>query len=286
MQLTAVVAVLFLTQVIGSEAQYVVQPKDSLTSVGARFGISPEGLAETNGLDLTAPLRIGQTLRVDNRHIVPAVQGAVIVINVPQRMLFRTEPDGQIQAFPVAAGRRGWKTPLGDFTVVNQEIDPTWDVPLSIQAEMRKEGKPVLKHVPPSPQNPLGKYWIGLSIPNLGIHGTNAPASIYSLVTHGCVRLHPEDIDNLFRQVEIGTSVRIIYEPVLIVRQDDSILLEVHPDAYGTAQPPLSVVLDRARSGGYIDLLDLELVRDAIRKRDGVVRDVTKRSRPGAGSKH
>ena len=280
MQLTAVVAALFFAQVIGSEAPYTVQPKDSFTRVGARFGVSPEGLAEANGLELTTPLRIGQTLRVNSRHIVPSVQDAAIVINVPQRMLFWRGPDGQIQTFPVATGRRGWKTPLGDFTVVNLEIDPTWDVPLSIQAEMRREGKPVLKHVPPSPQNPLGRYWIGLSVPNLGIHGTNAPASIYSLVTHGCVRLHPEDIENLFMQVEIGTSGRIIYEPVLIVRQDDSIFIEVHPDAYGTAQPPLSLVLERARSEGYIERLDLALVRDAIRKRDGVVRDVAKRPVP------
>src|SRR5207244_4257585 len=59
------------------------------------------------------------------------------------------------------------------------------------------QGKPVLTHVPPSPANPLGKYWLGLSIPGVGIHGTNAPSSIYNLQTHGCIRLHPDDIEKL-----------------------------------------------------------------------------------------
>lgn len=273
----SIVAALILAQIVGSEFPYTVRAGDSLTKIGARFGVSPAGLAAANGLGLSSRVVVGRSLTVNTRHIVPSIEGARIVVNVPQRMLFWIPSDGSIQEFPVAAGRRAWETPVGDFTVATRETDPTWDVPLSIQAEMRREGKPVLKRVPPSPQNPLGKYWIGLSTPNLGIHGTNSPSSIYSLVTHGCMRLHPEDIEQMFPQVEIGMSVRIVYEPVLMTREGDAVFLEVHPDTYGMAADARKAIMERARLKGYFELVDQALVEEAFRKRDGVVRNVTRR---------
>jgi L,D-transpeptidase ErfK/SrfK len=269
--------VLLMAQITGSQSVYTVLAGDSLTTVGARFGVSAPALAEANDLRLTSHLSIGQILKIDNRHLTPPLDGVRIVVNVPQRMLFWVSTESEVQAFPIAAGRRNWKTPIGDFAVATLETDPTWDVPLSIQDEMRREGKAVLTHVPPSQQNPLGKYWLGLTIPGVGIHGTNAPASIYSLVTHGCIRLHPDDIAQLFSQVEVGIRGRIVYEPVLIARVGDLVFLEVHPDAYGKVPEPFERVLERARSEGYADMLDLPLVKETIRKRDGIARDVTRR---------
>jgi L,D-transpeptidase ErfK/SrfK len=277
MYLSIGAAVLFMGQIIGSESVYTVRAGDSLTTVGARFGVSARVLAEANDVVPTSHLSVGHVLEIDNRHLTPSLDGARIVVNIPQRMLFWVSTENEVQAFPIAAGKRTWKTPIGDFGVATRETDPTWDVPLTIQEEMRREGRPVLTHVPPSPQNPLGKYWLGLTIPGVGIHGTNAPASIYSLVTHGCIRLHPDDIAQLFSQVEIGTRGRIVYEPVLIARVGDRLFLEVHPDAYGTGPEPLGKVLEQARSGGYADMLDLPLVKETIRKRDGIARDVTRR---------
>ena len=70
-----------------------------------------------------------------------------------------------------------------------------WIVPESIQEEMRREGKDVLTRVPPGPDNPLGRHWIGLSIGGIGIHGTIAPSSVYHFRSHGCIRLHPDDVE-------------------------------------------------------------------------------------------
>jgi L,D-transpeptidase ErfK/SrfK len=142
---------------------------------------------------------------------------------------------------------------------------------------MRRAGRPVLTRVLPSPQNPLGEYWIGLSFPAIGIHGTNAPLSIYKLVTHGCIRLHPDDVRSLFDKVGVGMRGRIIYEPVLLERAGDSIFLEVHSDAYDKESDPLRKVLAMAQSMGLLDRLDLLLVKEVIRKRDGIARDVTRR---------
>jgi len=270
-------AVLLLAQIVGGEFTYAVQPGDSLTSISARFGVDLHVLAEGNGLKASDRLQASRALKIDNRHIVPVVEDSDLVINIPQRMLFHFD-HGQIAcACPIAAGSPGWRTPVGTFEIMLKEEKPTWDVPASIQEEMRRSGKAVLTHVPPSPENPLGEYWIGLNLPGIGIHGTSAPTSIYKLATHGCIRLHPEDIRDLFSKVEVGMRGRVIYETVLVVRTEDSIFLEVHPDAYQKEPDPLRRVLDIAQSEGFLGMLDLPLVREVIRKHDGIARDVTRR---------
>lgn len=271
-------AALVLAQIVGGEFEYTVQRGDSLTSLGARFGVSVRVLAEANDLNPTEILHVGKVLQIDNRHIVPRDTGpTVLVVNVPQLMLFVLGPDSPPEGYPVAAGRPSWRTPRGEFTVATKEIDPTWDVPVSIQEEMRRAGKPVLTHVPPSPSNPLGKYWIGLSIPGVGIHGTNVPSSIYSNATHGCIRLRPADIEKVFSQADVGMPGRILYEPVLVDFEAGMVFLEVHPDIYKLAPDPLRFVLDTAEADGFLDLLDLPRVEETIRRQDGIARDVTRR---------
>lgn len=272
-----ILTLVLAAQIVGSESVYTARSKDSLKTVGARFGVSVTVLAQENRLKPTDHLHIGQTLKIDNRHIVPLVDAARIVVNIPQRTLFWTDSSNTVHAFPIAAGKPSWRTPTGTFEVASHETNPVWDVPVSIQEEMRNAGKPVLTRVPPGPENPLGKHWIGLSIPGVGIHGTNAPSGIYRLATHGCIRLHPDDIQQMFPQVEIGMTGEIIYQAVLVTRVGDSVYVEVHPDAYGRGSDSLATVLELARVGGYDDMLDLSLAREVFRKRDGVARDVTRR---------
>jgi L,D-transpeptidase ErfK/SrfK len=218
---------------VGREFDYTVQRGDSLSGIGARYGVSAKALASRNGIRLSTRLRPGQVLRVDNRHIVPATLENGILINLPQRLLFLFE-DGRLVAwYPVAVGQPDWQTPTGSFRVMTRETDPVWDVPVSIQREMARKGEPVRKKVPPGPDNPLGEYWIGLSATCCGIHSTNAPQSVYQFQTHGCVRMNPEDAEDLFYRIEVGVPVEIIYEPVLVGRNaDGTTLVEVHPDIY------------------------------------------------------
>ena len=219
--------------IVGKEFNYSVEKGDTLSGIGARFGVGAKALAARNGIALSAKLRPGQILRVDNRHIVPAALEQGILINLPQRLLFLFE-DGRLVAwYPVAVGQPDWQTPTGSYKVVTRETDPVWDVPVSIQREMRQKGERVRKKVPPGPDNPLGEYWMGLSMSCCGIHSTNAPQSVYSFQTHGCIRMNPEDAEDLFYRVEVGVPVEIIYEPVLLARNPDgTTFMEVHPDIY------------------------------------------------------
>jgi L,D-transpeptidase ErfK/SrfK len=206
---------------------------------------------------------------------VPARQDDVqILINVPQRMLFYFGSAADA-AFPAALGRRDWQTPLGEFSIVLAEANPTWDVPKSIQEEMRREGKRVIGKVAPGPDNPLGDYWLGLSLGAVGIHGTNAPSSIYRHTTHGCIRLHPEDIACLYSRVTVGMRGRIVYEPVLLAKTDEGVFLEAHPDVYRRAiGNPLVNLRATAAAAGIADAIDWNAAAKVLGERRGIATSV------------
>ncbi len=260
--------------IAGSVRPYQVVRGDTLGSIGARFGVDPGTLATDNALAAAAPLAVGRTLVIDNRHLVPAaVAESDIVVNIPQRMLFHRA--GEVTALPVAVGRRDWPTPRGRFTVVALERHPTWDVPASIAAEARRRGRELPASIPPGPDNPLGDFWIGLSGGGIGLHGTNAPGSIYRAATHGCIRLHPDDIDWLFPRVAPAAVVTTVYQPVLLARVDARVYLEVHPDIYRKVSDVLAQARTAAESLGLADAIDWKVAAAAIEARHGVARDVT-----------
>ena len=258
------------TALTGSVRSYEIAAGDTLTSVGARFGVAPATLARDNGLRPDARLRTGDRLIVDDRHLSPAAIRDGIVLNVAQRMLFVFVDGELVRAFPIAVGKPGWPTPVGRFSILTKEIDPVWDVPVSIQREMVREGQPVLTTVPPGPDNPLGNRWLALSAPGVGIHGTNQPASIYRFTTHGCIRLHPDDMLELFDLVDVGSIVEIRYEPVLLARSgEDTVFLEVHPDPYKRGESPEGQLLSLLRTAGLEHLADSTAVSRAIQERAG-----------------
>ncbi|HSF29301.1 MAG TPA: L,D-transpeptidase family protein [Candidatus Tectomicrobia bacterium] len=263
---------------VGGETFYTVQPGDSLTRIGARFGVAAGVLSRENGLQPLSRLKIGQELRVDNRHIVPPGVQDGIIINLPQRLLFYFVQGKLVSYYPVGLGRPDWPTRTGAFTILSMEENPVWDVPKSIQQEMRRCGQPVRTQVLPGPDNPLGQYWLGLSLSGYGIHGTIAPASIYQFQSHGCIRLHPDDIADLFARVAVGTPGRIIYAPVLLAQVTaDQIYLEVHRDVYKRRGAPLAEVQQLSLLGGFGPRLDGQRVQEVVHLKDGVAREVSRR---------
>jgi L,D-transpeptidase ErfK/SrfK len=264
---------------VGGSSPYKVKRGDSWTLLGARFGVDPRLLARANGLSPQGRLSIGQSLRVENRHIVPDA-GDGIVVNIPQRLLFFFHEGTLAAWYPVAVGRANWQTSTGRFEVVSRRRRPAWHVPPSIQEEMRRQGEPVRTVVPPGPQNPLGEHWIGLSGSSCGIHGTNAPESIYSFRTHGCIRLHPDDAADLFARVSIGTPVEIAYEPVLLARQPDgAVFLEVNPDVYGRAADLRALFEAAAARQNVLDIVDPARVEAVLANRAGIAERID-RARP------
>jgi L,D-transpeptidase ErfK/SrfK len=152
---------------------------------------------------------------------------------------------------------------------------------------MRRSGKPVQTVVPPGPDNPLGGYWLGLAPSTCGLHATNAPASIYSLRTHGCIRLHPDDAAALFERSGLGDPVRIVYEPVLLAAlADGRICLEVNPDAYGRAGSARASVERWIAEHDLGARVDRARVDEVIARREGLAFDVTADGRGGLCTPH
>jgi L,D-transpeptidase ErfK/SrfK len=267
--------------ITGGVTSHTIVAGETLATVGSRFGVDPATLASANGLRPNARVARGQVLQIDNRHIVPPdLARGLIIVNVPQRMLF-FDDQGAVMAFPVAVGRSTWRTPLGQFRVVKVEADPSWDVPTSIQAEARAKGRILPAVVPPGPDNPLGKYWLGLSLGDVGIHGTNAPSSIYRVTTHGCIRVHPDDIATLFRRVSLQTTGRVVYEPVLLAAVGQQVFVEAHRDVYGKMPDGRAAVQRLADEARVADRVDWPAVDAVLAARAGIARDVTRKNPHG-----
>lgn len=259
---------------VGGQMSYDVKAGDTLTSIGARFAVAPATLIELNQLTSPYTLAAGQRLAIDNTHIAVANPSVSLTINIAQRLLVLLEGE-RVRAYPITVGKRSWPTPVGDFTIVSKETDPVWDVPVSIQREMEQQGKPVITRMEASPANPLGRHWIGLSLPGLGIHGTNAPSSIYRFASHGCIRLHPDDIADLFQRVSIGAAGVFIYQPVIVAAIDRRVWVEAHPDEYRRFGDAMGSVREAADRAGLGAVIDWALVEEVVRQRRGRAVDVT-----------
>jgi L,D-transpeptidase ErfK/SrfK len=273
-------------QIVGGEFDVIAAARDSFTSLASRFGESAAILAGDNGQQVTDRLHAGDTIHIDNRHIVPPEESDFIEVNLPQRMLFHFEEGKLSGAYPVAVGQPGkqWQTPIGSFTVIQMQENPSWSPPASIQREGEEEGRHV-GAIGPGPNNPLGKYWIGLSFPIVGIHGTNHPATVYSDLTHGCVRLRPENIDALFHAVDLDDRGEIVYLPLMLAQLDDGrIFLESEKDIYGRGTGGIGGVRALAQAAGIDSLIDWDRAGRVVTDQDGIARDVTATSERTGGA--
>jgi L,D-transpeptidase ErfK/SrfK len=263
--------------IIGGETTYVVNKGDSFELIGARFGIHWKNIPKWNGLDATLSPIEGMTLRLNTRKIVPKSLKDGIVINIPDRTLYFFK-DGYLTAFPVGVGKRleDRQTATGKFKIVQKRTNPTWYVPKSIQMEALLQGKPVEEVVPPGPENPLGRFALVTSIPGLLIHETIWPKSVYRYRSHGCMRLLPEHMEQLFRLVEVKTLGEIIYEPVkLAVVPNKGIYLEVRTDVYKRTTSVREHARKIIEAQGLSDRVNWGHVERLVRTESGVAEDIS-----------
>jgi lipoprotein-anchoring transpeptidase ErfK/SrfK len=147
-------------------------------------------------------------VRVRTRMLPPKVTaasfGPLIVIDRGHNRLVLFHGEKKVRSFPVATGQAIYPTPAGTFHIVVKQRDPWWYPPTY---DSWAAG---LKPVPPGPDNPLGTRWMGLSVPGVGIHGTDEPASIGYSESHGCIRMQVPDAEWLFDHVQVGTTVHIV----------------------------------------------------------------------------
>jgi L,D-transpeptidase ErfK/SrfK len=217
--------------IIGTLLTYTVKHDESLIEIARKFDIGYQEIVEVNpDLDPFVPGE-GISVAIPTSWILPDVsQHEGIVINLSEMRLFyffKQKRSTLVMTFPIGIGREGFATPVGKFRVIEKTVNPNWYVPKSIREE-----KPELPEiVPPGPDNPLGSHALRLSLGNVLIHGTNKPWGVGRRVSHGCIRLYPEDIPWLFKSVSKGTLVTIVRQPIKVGAKDkNKVFIEVHDD--------------------------------------------------------
>jgi L,D-transpeptidase ErfK/SrfK len=259
--------------IAGDVITYAVQPGDDVNSLSAAFGVEPAKLMADNRLT-ERTLEPGDALRIDNRHLVPA-SDASVVVSIAQRRLFHFTGETLRASYPVAVGRRATPTPTGPFMVVRIADEPSWEVPLTSLDPRRRSERSACAQLESSADNPMGRYWIGLSLSGIGIHGTHEPASVYRYDTGGCVRMRPEDMADLFNEIVLGDQGAAIYEPVLLGRVAGRIYLQAYADNYRREPNSLARVERTAAAVGFDERIDWNRVSRALADRDGGLVDVT-----------
>lgn len=249
------------TDIVGNVQVAIAGENDTLPEIARRYNLGYEEIVAANpGVDTWNP-GAGTQVVLPTAFILPAGAREGIVLNLATMRLFyypeaKDGEPAEVITHPVGIGREGWRTPQGITRITQKTANPKWTVPASVRREHAAQGDPLPAVVPPGPDNPLGQYAMRLSLPSYLIHGTNKPWGVGMRVSHGCIRMYPEDIARLFPDVPVGTPVRIINEPYLTGWRDGQLYLEAHA--------PLAE--DSRYQDGNVTALQQQLATEAAQK--------------------
>ncbi len=254
--------------VIGQNRLYRLGEDETLIELARRMGVGYNALTAANpGIDPWLPPS-GKDILLPYAAVLPTESAPGITVNLAEFRLFhvwREDDRYRIRSYPIGIGTEGRNTPEREFVIEAKVRDPAWTAPPSIRRE--RPDDPVF--IPPGPDNPLGEYWLQLG-EGYGIHGTNRPFGVGRRVSAGCVRLYPEDIRELFHRVQIGTPVRVIYQPIKVGLEGDTLVVEVHHDYLERISDPLEEVLTRKRALGWKGGVDLTALVAALNDARGI----------------
>jgi len=264
---------------IGAVIRVEASSEETLLDIARRHDLGQDEIVLANPLvDRWLPAD-GAEVTLPTAYILPHAARRGLVLNVPEMRLYYYQPRARgraeaVYTYPVSIGRMDWSTPLGKTKIVEKTKNPSWRPPESILAEHATDGEILPELVPPGPDNPLGKFAMRLGLPGYLIHGTNKPFGVGMRVTHGCVRMYPEDIESLYAMVSVGTPVTIVNQPIKLGWRGDLLYVEIHPPLeeekpeHGLRTRVLQLI--RAESGKRRVVLDDAAVNAALELRNGI----------------
>ncbi|MEJ2398656.1 MAG: L,D-transpeptidase family protein [Gammaproteobacteria bacterium] len=220
--------------IVGHVRYIKAKQSDTLLDIARRFDLGYNQIHDANPkVDMWIP-GAGTRVVLPTRYILPDAPRKGIVVNIAEMRLYyypKVKPGEipRVETYPVSIGRQNWGTPLAATRVVAKIAGPAWYPPASIRAEHAANGDPLPRRVAPGINNPLGQFALQLGLPGYLIHGTNKDYGVGMQVSHGCIRLYPEDISQLFSHVSDGTPVRIVNQPYKVGWDNGALYLEVHP---------------------------------------------------------
>ncbi len=277
---------------IGQVQRVQAEYEDTLLDIARAHGLGFNEIKLVNSqVDTWLPGQ-GRKIVLPTRFVLPQAPRDGMVLNIPEMRLYYFPPAGiggrkTVITYPLGIGREGWGTPYVKTRIAEKKQNPTWYPPESIRKEHAALGDPLPERVAPGPDNPLGAYAMRLGLPTYLIHGTNKPFGIGMRVSHGCIRLYPEDIARLYARVRVGTPVYIINQPFKLGIEGERIYLEAHPwldedaeDFQGNLTSVISTLLRLAGDRRYE--LNWELAKQIIHAPNGLPVEIGRFLPPGA----
>lgn len=259
-------------QLIGEKQHHIVDKKETLLDIARNYDLGYNEIVDLYpDYDPWLPPH-GTRLELPTQRLLPDSKQTGIVVNVAEMRLyyfFKRQQNTFITSYPIGIGDVDFPTPTGSYSIANKVINPTWYIPVSLREKYGTSS------IPPGPDNPLGRYWLGLSNSQYGIHGTDIPWSIGRTVTHGCIRMYPEDIEPFFTTIEPGVEVHLIYEPVKIGLIDGRVMIEVHKDIYNQIQNLELYTKEKLALQEMLHLVDEKKFALAIQQATGLPTDIT-----------
>jgi L,D-transpeptidase ErfK/SrfK len=258
-------------EVVGMTRYHRVEGEETLYEIARKYNIGFNEVAAANpGIKNPFKPGAGNEVTLPTKWILPGTrEGFDVIINIAEMRLYRLFSSGErrlASSYPIGVAIEGFDTPLGTFRISGKLVKPTWIVPDSV----RREQPDLPEIVPPGDENPLGDYALKLSDSHYFIHGTNKPFGIGMRVSHGCIRLYPEDIVELYSILNLGSSVKIVYEPVKAGFRSGGLYIEVHDDYLGRIVDIEAHARELLSQRGYGDIADFSLVRKALDEKLGV----------------
>jgi L,D-transpeptidase ErfK/SrfK len=268
--------------VFGTDERIKSTYQDTLLDIARRYSLGYEEIIRANPhVDMWLPGE-GTDILLPGRRILPPGPHEGIVVNLPEHRLYyfpklKKGETPVVITYPVSIGKMDWSTPLGETKVISKQKHPSWYPPESVRKEHLANGDPLPKVVPAGPDNPLGDFAMRLAVGggSYMLHGTNNPMAVGMAITHGCIRMYPEDVAALFPLVPVGTKVWLINDPVKVAYVEGQLLLEAHPpvDSEGQTTEPnlelLSQQLDKA-VGTDTAAIHWDLARDTLQAANGI----------------
>lgn len=260
--------------VVGEVHEITTKASDTLSDIARFYDLGYNEITSANPQVNPWLPGEGTPVVIPSRFILPPGPREGIVINLAELRLYYYPAGGkEVVTHPLGIGREGWSTPVGLATVRKKRKYPAWYPPKSIIEEYAARGETLSTVVPHGPENPLGDYAIYLTMYGYLLHGTDKPYGVGMRVSHGCIRLYPEDIEQLFQKIEMGTRVKIINQPFKVGKSAGALYVEVHEqlqeqlDSDGDNLTPLMGAVVGMTDEGDIKLDWLKLREAASQKR-------------------
>jgi lipoprotein-anchoring transpeptidase ErfK/SrfK len=230
------------SRLIGEQTIHKAIKGDYFQALAEKYNVGFFALLAANPNVDPFLLELGSNIVIPKQMLLPYGKREGLVINLAElRLYYYPKGEKLVYVFPVGIGRQGLETPHLTSVIGDKRKDPVWRPTKAMQERYFIEhGKVMAKEVPAGPDNPFGKYALRIGSSEYLLHGTNKRFGIGMRASSGCIRMYDHDIEWLYNNIAVGTSIRILEQPIKMSYEHKGKMMELHspltPDGMSAAK--------------------------------------------------